>query len=89
MKTVFGAAVAMALVVIQPLGAIFPAPSEASKDLQACKMLLDIAKRLPPDQAAQLRQHAATLLQLVIAAYPKTPQAKEAAELLKGLVKKP
>jgi hypothetical protein len=67
----------MALVVTQPLCGIFLAHSEASKHLQACKMILDIAKRFPPDRAAQLRHQAAKLLQLIIEAYPNTPEAKK------------
>ena len=79
MKTVF-AVIATALVLTQPLWAIMPAPSEASQDPQTCKMILDIAKRFPPDQATKL-------LQLMIEAYPNTSQAKEAAKLLKAMNK--
>src|SRR5205085_62842 len=56
--------------------------------LKICKMALDVAKRLRPDKAAQVGQTAVEALQAIIKeAAPNTPEAKEAAELLKGINK--
>jgi hypothetical protein len=87
MQTVFGAAIVTAVVFIQPARAIMPAPSEASRDLKVYKMILDVAKSVPADKAAALRHEAAKLLQLLVEEHPTTPEAKEAAKLLRAFGK--